>query len=302
MGRRAEPFKHAHRLVKTYRVTDGASFRLRDIDPSDTAGLGAEDRPRARAMLEGGIEALVRLQSLLYADGRWALLGVFQAMDAAGKDSAIKHVMSGVNPAGCRVAAFKQPSPQELDHDYLWRCQRELPERGRIGIFNRSYYEEVLVVRVHPEFLTNEKLAPSLLENGLWDRRYQEIRGFERTLSQNGTRVVKFFLHVSKEEQRRRFLARLEDPSKTWKFSSADIAERARWKLYMRAYEQMIRETATDESPWYVVPADHKWFTRIVVAAAMVDALESLDLCYPKLDKAKRAELREVKRALEAEG
>ena len=300
MGR-VEPFKHAHRLVKRYRVTNGKTFHLRDVDPADTGGLASEDRPRAQAALQHGVEALVRLQDMLFAQGQWALLSVFQAMDAAGKDSAIKHVMSGINPAGCRVVSFKVPSDEERSHDYLWRCQRELPERGRIGIFNRSYYEEVLVVHVHPELLTREKISPALLKGDLWERRYQEIRGFERTLSQNGTRIVKFFLHVSRGEQRRRFLARLDDPAKQWKFSSGDLVERAQWKRYMRAYEEMIRATASDEAPWYVIPADHKWFTRIVVAAAMVDALEGFDLCYPKLTPAQRSELSKAKRALGAE-
>ena len=238
---------------------------------------------------------------MLYAQDRWALLAIFQAMDAAGKDGAIKHVMSGVNPAGCQVASFKVPSPQELDHDYLWRCQRELPERGRIGIFNRSYYEEVLVVRVHPDLLEKEKLAPELLKGDVWERRYEDIRGFERHLARNGTAIVKFFLYVSRDEQRRRFLQRIEEPAKQWKFSAADIAERAKWKQYMQAYEDMIRATASEDAPWVVVPSDHKWFTRIVVAGAMVDALESLDLAYPSLTDAQQAELAKVKRALEAE-
>src|SRR5262245_34285817 len=286
-----KPFRNAHKLVERYRVTSGKSFRLADVDPGDTAMLADEDKPRAQAMLEEGIAALIRLQDMLYAQNQWALLGIFQAMDAAGKDSAIKHVMSGVNPAGCQVVSFKAPTPEELDHDYLWRCQRLLPERGRIGIFNRSYYEEVLIVRVRPELLEHEQLSPDLLKGDLWERRYQDIRAFERHLNRNGTRVVKFFLHVSKDEQKRRFLARLEDPAKQWKFSLPDLSERGRWKKYMTAYEEMIRNTATEEAPWYVVPADHKWFTRIVVAAAMVDALESLDLSYPSLTRAERSEL-----------
>jgi PPK2 family polyphosphate:nucleotide phosphotransferase len=300
MGR-DRAFKGGSKLIRRYRVTDGDAFRLRDVDPGDTAGLSAEDRPRAQVELRQGIEELVRLQDLLYAQDRWALLAIFQAMDAAGKDSAIKHVMSGVNPAGCQVASFKAPSPQELDHDYLWRCQRELPERGRIGIFNRSYYEEVLVVRVHPELLGHEKLAPVLLEGNLWKRRYEDIRSFERHLARNGTIVLKFFLHVSRAEQRRRFLARLEDPTKHWKFSAGDLVERARWKRYMVAYEEMIRATASERAPWYVVPADHKWFTRIVVAAAMVDALAALHLSYPEVSRAQRRELARMKRALAAE-
>jgi PPK2 family polyphosphate:nucleotide phosphotransferase len=294
-------FKSVQKLIRRYRVTDGDGFRLRDFDPGDTGGIDSEDRPHAQTALAGGIEALVRLQDMLYAQDRWALLAIFQAMDAAGKDSAIKHVMSGVNPAGCQVASFKAPSAQELDHDYLWRCQRELPERGRIGIFNRSYYEEVLVVRVHPELLAREKLVPRLVDDDIWEQRYQDIRSFERHLARNGTAVLKFFLYVSRGEQRSRFLARLEDPAKQWKFSSADLVERARWKDYMRAYEDMIRATASKQAPWYVIPADHKWFTRIVAAAAMVEALDALDLSYPTLAAAQRTDLAKVKRALLAE-
>ena len=301
---RNRPFKNAHKLIQRYRVTDGASFRLDDIDPDDTAMLADEDKPRAQAMLEEGIAALIRLQDLLYAQNQWALLAIFQAMDAAGKDSAIKHVMSGVNPAGCQVVSFKAPSAEEIDHDYLWRCHKQLPERGRIGIFNRSYYEEVLIVRVRPEVLASQHLAPELVKGAkddLWKQRYQDIRAFERHLSRNGTRIVKFFLHVSRGEQKKRFLARLEDPAKQWKFSAPDLAERGRWKQYMRAYEQAIQETATENAPWYVVPADHKWFTRIVVAAAMVDALESLDLSYPELTKTQRSELAKARRLLTAD-
>ena len=297
----AKVLKRARKRIDPYRITDGEGFRLKDFDPADTGDLSAEDKSRAQEELQSGIAALVRLQDMLYAQDRWALLAIFQAMDAAGKDGAIKHVMSGINPAGCQVASFKAPSPQELDHDYLWRCQRELPERGRIGIFNRSYYEEVLVVRVHPEILAKEKLAPELVKDDIWERRFEDIRHFERHLTRNGTTIVKFFLNVSPGEQRRRFLQRLEDPAKQWKFSAADLAERARWKQYMKAYEDMIRATATEHAPWYVVPADRKWFTRIVVAAAMVDALESLDLAYPEVTKAQEAELAKVKRALEAE-
>jgi PPK2 family polyphosphate:nucleotide phosphotransferase len=299
---RSRPLEHARKLARQYRITDGDRFHLRDFDPADTGGLTPEDKPRVEEALRSGIDALVRLQDKLYAQDRWALLAIFQAMDAAGKDSAIKHVMSGVNPAGCQVASFKAPSPQELDHDYLWRCQRELPERGRIGVFNRSYYEEVLVVRVHPELLAGEKLAPRLLEGDLWERRFQDIRDFERHLVRNGTTLVKFFLHVSRGEQRRRFLERLDDPTKQWKFSAADLAERARWKQYMKAYEEMIRATARDGAPWYIVPADHKWFTRIVVVDALVDALESLDLSYPTLTKPQRAELAKARRALAGDG
>jgi PPK2 family polyphosphate:nucleotide phosphotransferase len=230
------------------------------------------------------------------------VLLVFQAMDAAGKDGVIKHVMSGLNPQGCQVASFKAPSPEDLDHDYLWRCQRHLPERGRIGIFNRSYYEEVLVVRVHPDFLQAQKIPPSLAAKDIWKRRYRDIRGFERYLSGNGVLIRKFFLHVSREEQRRRFLERIETPEKNWKFSSADVKERGFWDRYMEAYEEMIRHTATPEAPWYVVPADHKWFARAVVAGAVIEALDSLDLAYPKVSKAKRKELSAAKEALLSEG
>jgi PPK2 family polyphosphate:nucleotide phosphotransferase len=294
-------FKDAHRLIRKFRVADGAAFRLRDMDPADTGGMSTEDKPAAQAALQSGIEALSRLQDMLYAQDRWAVLAIFQAMDAAGKDGAIGHVMSGVNPQGCQVASFKQPSAQELDHDFLWRCERELPERGRIGIFNRSYYEEVLIVRVHPELLAKQKLPASLVEEDVWEKRYEDIRDFERHLARNGTVVRKFFLHVSREEQRRRFLSRLEDPSKNWKFSPADLAERAHWKQYMDAYERMIRGTATEHAPWYVIPADHKWFTRIMVATVMVEALHSLDLSYPKLTKAEMAGWAKVRRQLEAE-
>jgi len=297
MGK-SRPFRSTRKLIHRFRVDDGDRFRLRDHDPRDTGGLTTDDKPRVQAALAGGIDELVRLQDMLHAQDRWALLVIFQAMDAAGKDSAIKHVMSGVNPAGCQVASFKEPSAQELDHDYLWRCQRELPERGRIGIFNRSYYEEVLVVRVDPEALAREKLPARLVDDRIWERRYREIRDFERSLASNGTRILKFFLNVSRSEQRRRILGRLDDPTKQWKFSAADLADRALWKPYMAAYEQMIRATATGHAPWYVVPADHKWFTRIVVAAAIVDALESLDLAYPSLTRAQSAALKRMRRTL----
>ena len=300
MGRK-QPFPNANKLIQKYRVDNGAKFRLSDFDPDDTAHLDKDDKPHAKEMLEQGIEALVRLQDQLHAQNLWALLAIFQAPDAAGKDSAIKHVMSGLNPAGCQVASFKAPSPEELDHDYLWRCQRQLPERGRIGIFNRSYYEEVLVVRVRPELLAKQHLAPQLVKGVLWKRRFQDIRAFERHLTRNGTKVVKFYLHVSRAEQKRRFLARLDDPTKQWKFSAPDLTERARFKDYMKANEALIRATARPYAPWYVIPADHKWFTRMVVAAGLVEALESLDLHYPKLTKAQRAELIEARRALMAE-
>jgi PPK2 family polyphosphate:nucleotide phosphotransferase len=291
----------ARRFSKPFRITEGKSFRLKKIDPGDTLGLGSEDKPRAKEALEAGIEALATLQDMLYAQDRWGVLLVFQAMDAAGKDGAIKHVMSGVNPQGCQVASFKAPSSEDLDHDFLWRCQKHLPERGRIGIFNRSYYEETLVVRVHRGILQGQKLPPELAGKGIWDRRFKDIRGFERYLGNNGIITRKFFLHVSRDEQKKRFLERIENPAKNWKFSTADARERGFWNDYMSAYEDTIRETATSESPWFVVPADNKWFTRLVVAAAIIDALASLDLHYPRVDKAKRNELAAARKALLAE-
>jgi PPK2 family polyphosphate:nucleotide phosphotransferase len=296
-----ELIARARRFSRPYRIRDGKRFRLRDIDPDDTGDLGAEDKPAAKEGLQTGVEALAELQDMLYAQDRYAVLLIFQAMDAAGKDGAIKHVMSGVNPQGCQVASFKKPSDEELDHDYLWRCMRHLPERGRIGIFNRSYYEEVLVVRVHPELLAHQKLPPELVSKRIWEERFRQIREFERHLCENGTVIRKFFLHVSRGEQKRRFLERIENPEKNWKFSAADAQERTYWKDYMRAYEEMIQNTATPESPWYVVPADNKWFTRVVVAAAVIDALSSLDLHYPKVSKQKLLELAKIRKELLAE-
>ena len=293
--------KFAHTLDDAYCVASGKGFRLKDYEPADTGKLGKEDKPRARQALRLGIEQLAALQHLLYAQDRRSVLLIFQAMDTAGKDSVIKHVMSGVNPQGCQVASFKAPSPEELDHDYLWRCMKHLPERGRIGIFNRSYYEEVLIVRVHPELLVRQKLPESLVSKRIWSERYEDVRNFERYLSRNGTVIRKFFLNISRGEQKRRFLERLDEPEKNWKFSTADVRERAHWKGYMEAYEEMIRETATDYAPWYVVPANNKWFTRIVVAAAVIDALASLDLHYPKVDRRKRRELAEARRLLMSE-
>ncbi len=293
--------KAARKLSSPYRVDDGDGFRLSRIDPGDTGKLGSEDKPRATEALRSGIQALASLQDMLYAQDRWAVLLIFQAMDAAGKDGAIKHVMSGVNPQGCQVASFKAPSDEELDHDYLWRCARHLPERGRIGIFNRSYYEETLVVRVHPELLEAQKIPPRLIGKDVWEDRYRDIRSYERYLTGNGIVVRKFFLHVSRDEQKRRFLERIERPEKNWKFSPTDVRERAHWKEYMRAYEDMISRTSTEDSPWYVVPADNKWFTRLVVAAAVIDALASLGLHYPKVGRSKLAELAKVKQVLLAE-
>jgi PPK2 family polyphosphate:nucleotide phosphotransferase len=289
----------AHRLSRSYRVTDGRNFRLKDFDPADTANV--QSKEHATALLEGGRARLSRLQEKLYAQDRWGLLLIFQAMDAAGKDGTIKHVMSGVNPQGCQVYSFKAPSPEELDHDFMWRTNRCLPERGRIGVFNRSYYEETLVVRVHPAILVNQKLPSSLVTRRIWHERFEDISAFERYATRNGIAIRKFFLHVSKEAQRRRFLRRLELPAKNWKFSTADVKERSHWKDYMDAYEDMIRNTSSDYAPWYVVPADHKWFARLVVGAAIVDALEGMRLAFPSIDREKRKELAAVRRALESE-
>src|SRR6266576_2326725 len=288
----------AQRLSKPYRVRSGKKFRLKDVDPGDTGELQSEDKQRAKEALQTGVEALAELQGMLYGQDRWSLLLIFQAMDAAGKDGTIKHVMSGVNPQGCQVYSFKAPSSEELDHDFLWRCMKYVPERGRIGIFNRSYYEETLVVRVHPEFLEKQTLPPELVTKNIWKERFQDIRNFERYLRRNGVVVRKFFLHVSKGEQKGRFLERLENPEKNWKFSANDIKERAFWDDYMVAYEDMIRHTASPEAPWYVVPADNKWFTRIVVAAAIIETLDALNLGYPKVSKEKLKELTAPKQVL----
>jgi PPK2 family polyphosphate:nucleotide phosphotransferase len=287
-------------LANRYRVQKPEKFRLADYNPADTCDL-ALDKAEARTMLEEGVEKLSDLQERLYADNRWSVLAIFQAMDAAGKDGVIKHVMRGINPQGCQVFSFKAPSEEELDHDFMWRITKCLPERGRIGIFNRSYYEEVLVVRVHPEFLEKQKLPPVLVDKDIWKHRFKDIRAFERYLARNGTVVLKFFLHVSKEEQRKRFLARLDEPSKRWKFSMGDVAERKLWDQYMEAYEDMVRNTSRDEAPWYVVPADNKWFTRLAVAAAMVDALEKLNLHFPIVKGPGFAELKKARDALMAE-
>jgi PPK2 family polyphosphate:nucleotide phosphotransferase len=293
-----EVIRKAKPLAEPFRVSDGRKFRLKHVNPGDTLDLKAEDKPAAKEALAVGVEALTALQDMLYAQDRWAVLLIFQAMDAAGKDGAIKHVMSGVNPQGCQVFSFKSPTSEDLDHDYLWRCMKCLPERGRIGIFNRSYYEEMLVVRVHPEFLKGQKLPPELVSKKIWDQRAKDICNFEHYLSRNGVLVRKFFLHLSKAEQQKRFLARLDDPDKNWKFSPNDAKEREYWDDYMKAYEEAIRNTATDYAPWYVVPADNKWFTRVVVASAVIDGLASLHLAYPKVDKVKLKELEAVKHAL----
>ncbi len=293
-----EVIKRAIPLADTYRVDNGRDFRLKRIDSSDTYQFKSEDRARAKEALADGVQALAELQDKLYAQDCWSVLLIFQAMDAAGKDGAIKHVMSGVNPQGCQVYSFKAPSSEDLDHDYLWRCLKCLPERGRIGIFNRSYYEETLAVRVHPEFLQKQKIPAKLVTNKVWDRRFEDIRNVERYLANNGVAICKFFLHVSKGEQKKRFLSRLDDSNKNWKFSANDAKERGYWNDYMEAYEETIRNTATDYAPWYVVPADNKWFTRIVVAAAVINTLNSLKLAYPKVDEEKLKELAVARQAL----
>jgi PPK2 family polyphosphate:nucleotide phosphotransferase len=286
----------ARRVSNAFRVDDGRRFRLKNVDPSDTGHF--QSREQSTDLLARGTARLSELQEKLYAQDRWSLLLVFQAMDAAGKDGTIKHVMSGVNPQGCQVYSFKAPSDEELDHDFLWRTTRCLPERGRIGIFNRSYYEEVLVVRVHPELLAAQRLPASCVTKNIWNERLSDIAAFEQYASRNGIAIRKFFLHVSRREQKRRFLERLEQPNKNWKFSLGDIRERDHWREYMRAYEAMIRRTSSPEAPWYVVPADNKWFTRLVVAAAVVDALEEMSLKFPRVDRAKRKELAAVRSAL----
>src|SRR5262250_3143409 len=293
-----EVLQKARKFAKPFRVTDGDKFRLKDVDPGDTLGFKSEAKPRAKEGLQIGVSALAELQDMLYAQDRWAVLLIFQAMDAAGKDGTIKHVMSGVNPQGCQVYSFKSPSAEDLDHDYLWRCMKCLPNRGHVGIFNRSYYEEALVVRVHPEFLAKQRIPPLLVTKHIWKERFEDIRSFERYLGRNGIIVRKFFLHVSKKEQKQRFLDRIEDPLKNWKFSSNDANERDYWDHYMNAYEEMIQETATKHAPWYVVPANNKWFTRVVVASAVIEALASLDLAYPEVDQSKLKELAAAKKKL----
>jgi PPK2 family polyphosphate:nucleotide phosphotransferase len=284
------------KLVKSYCVDDGEHFRLKDVDPADTAHWHSVDE--AKDQLQEDIKRMEELQAMLYAEDRWSLLLIFQATDAAGKDGTIKHVMSGVNPEGCQVHSFKAPSDTELQHDFLWRTTRDLPERGHIGVFNRSYYEEVLVVRVHPPVLESQLVPPSLITKHIWKERFEDIRCFERHMARNGTVIRKFFLHLSKKEQKRRFLARLDEPEKHWKFSEADIHEREYWDDYQEAYEDMIRHTASKHAPWYVVPADNKWFTHLVVAAAIVETLDSLKLSYPKVDAAKRKELAAARKLL----
>jgi PPK2 family polyphosphate:nucleotide phosphotransferase len=291
--------RKASDLLNRYRIDDGSKFRLKQIEPNDTGGIS--NKPRARQMLVDGVERLSQLQDKLYADNRWALLLIFQAMDAAGKDSTIKHVMSGINPQGCQVYSFKSPSSEELDHDFLWRTNRCRPERGRIGIFNRSYYEEVLVVRVHPEFLAVQHLPERLVTRKIWEQRYEDINCMEQYLARNGIAIRKFFLYVSKKEQKQRFMDRLNQPDKNWKFAAADVREREHWDEYMNAYQEMIQATATAHAPWFVVPADHKWFTRLVVAEAVIQAIEELGVRYPKVDAQQKRELEEAKRMLEKE-
>ena len=277
-------------------MTDGAGFRLKDFDPAETLGLKSKEH--AQEILERGIAHLGELQEKLFAQDRWAILIVLQAMDAAGKDSTIKHVMSGVNPQGCSVISFKEPSTEDLEHDFLWRATHALPERGRIGIFNRSYYEEVLVVRVHPELLSRERLPADLVTGKIWQERFEDIKAYEQYLGRNGIIVLKFFLNLSKKEQKQRFLERLDEPEKNWKFSANDALERTHWDKYMGAYEEMIGNTSTKGTPWYVVPADHKWFTRVVVAEALIHALDKLDLAFPQVDKKKRSDLKKARAVL----
>ena len=297
---RQEILDRIQRYVEPFRVTKGKGFRLKDFDPGDTCGLKM-DKGDAAELLQRGTAWLSEEQDMLYAQDRWSLLLVFQAMDAAGKDSTIKHVMSGVNPQGCQVFSFKQPSSEELDHDFMWRYVRHLPERGRIGIFNRSYYEEALVVRVHPEILKGQKLPAPLVGKGIWDERLADIAHFEDYATRQGTKILKFFLHVSHKEQKKRFLKRLDERDKNWKFSASDVKERKFWNDYMHAFEEAIGATASKHAPWFVVPADNRWFTRLIVAAAIVDALENLGLTYPKVDAAKKKELAAVRAALSRE-
>src|SRR5271157_2666752 len=287
------------KLLKRYRIEEGKQFRLKDHDPADTHGLESELKPQAKELLADGVKELSRLQDILAAQDRWGLLLIIQAMDAAGKDGTIKHVMSGVNPQGVQVSSFKAPSAEELDHGYLWRCMKCVPGRGRIGIFNRSYYEEVLVVRLHAQLLESQKLPKALVTKHIWQERFEDINNFERYLTRNGIAVVKFYLHLSKKEQKRRFLERLDTPDKNWKFSTFDVKERQFWGEYQEAYEDMIRHTASEHAPWYVVPADNKWFTRLVVAEAVVDALKRMNLNYPKVSGAAKAALAQARRQLE---
>ena len=298
---RKEFISRAKKLAKHYRVTSGKKFSLKDFATEGGKDLGKDEKPLAQQALQLGVQALAEMQDKLYAQDKWALLVIFQAMDAAGKDGAIKHVMSGINPQGCEVTAFKAPSSEELDHDFLWRCMKKLPERGRIGIFNRSYYEEVLVVRVHESILKAQKLPDKLVTSSIWDDRLEDIRNFESYLSKNGIMVLKIFLNVSKKEQKKRFLERIDKPEKNWKFSAADVEERKYWKPYQAAYEELIKKTATEKSPWYVVPADNKSYARMVVASAIITALESMKLAYPEVSDEQLVELQRLRQELLAE-
>jgi len=289
----------SRQFINGFRIAEGTRFRLKDFDPAETLGLKSKEH--AQEALDRGIARLSERQEQLYAQDRWGILVILQAMDAAGKDSTIKHVMSGVNPQGCSVTSFKAPSAEELDHHFLWRTQRFLPERGKIGIFNRSYYEEVLVVRVHPELLALEKMPAALVTDKIWQERFEDINAHERHLSRNGIVVLKIFLNLSKKEQQKRFLERLDKPEKHWKFSENDVLERRHWNEYMRAYEEMIRNTSTKHAPWYVIPADHKWFTRLAVAEVIVHALDALDLSFPKVSADREKELQKARRALKHE-
>jgi PPK2 family polyphosphate:nucleotide phosphotransferase len=297
---RQEILDRIQKYVQPYCITKGKGFRLKNFDPGDTSGLGL-DKGEASELLQRGVEWLAEEQDMLYAQDRWSLLLVFQAMDAAGKDGTIKHVMSGVNPQGCQVFSFKQPSSEDLSHDFLWRYSKRLPERGRIGIFNRSYYEEVLVVRVHQEILERQNLPELFVGKRIWDDRLSDIAHFEDYLTRQGVVILKFFLHLSRKEQKKRFMERLDRPDKHWKFSPSDVRERKFWDDYMHAFEQAIRATASKHAPWYVVPADNKWFTRLVVAAAIVEAVENLDLAYPTVSPEKKRELQATRAALSRE-
>lgn len=293
-----ELVKKAKNFSKQYCVGNGDGFKLGDYETKASFNLGEEGKPLVKETLQLGVDVLAAMQDILYAQDKWSILIIFQAMDAAGKDGAIKHVMSGVNPQGCQVSSFKAPSSEDLDHDYLWRCQKHLPERGRIGIFNRSYYEEVLVVRVHEQILKNQKLPEKLITKDIWEDRFQDIRNFEKYLNRNGTVVIKFFLNVSKDEQKERFIERVDDPDKNWKFSTGDVKERGYWDDYMHAYEELIKNTSTEKSPWYVIPADNKSYARIAIASAIINALDEMDLEYPTVSDEKIAELQAVKKAL----
>jgi len=288
--------KEATRLAEPYCITKGGKFRIKDFDPADTDGV--KSKHHAEKLLAESSAIASQMQEMLYAQDRWALLLIFQGMDAAGKDGAIKHVMSGVNPQGCDVYSFKAPTHEELNHDYLWRTHKVIPERGKIGIFNRSYYEEVLIVRVHPQILQSQRLPDELVTKHIWEERYEDINAFERYLTRNGVVIRKFFLHISKAEQKKRFLERLEDSKKNWKFSMDDIKERGFWKDYQEAYEEMIQNTAAKHAPWYVVPANNKWFGRLIIASAIVEALHDLDLSFPDVNKKKKKELAEIKESL----